>query len=243
MDRRRPTLIWPSTGRNIGPRRRRRLRASVRAIPCRTSSSTASSSTDGVSSASPTTTAATSWTRCCPVAGVGSTPSFPGQVGPDVLAAAIDMGMEGVVAKHRSSVYRPGRRSPDWVKTKPEHTQEVVVGDWIAGERARRGTFGALVLGIPYGGGGTRPLRFVGKVGTGLRQRHPGGSPTGDAPAGAGHVAVRTGASDVRRALRHLGPSDPRRRGPVPRVDGGRPTPTPGVAWSARRYGTPGGGP
>ena len=112
----------------------------------------------------------------------GATPSFTGSVGPDVLAAAIEMGMEGVVAKRRSSVYRPGRRTPDWVKTKPERTQEVVVGGWTTGEGERRGTFGALVLGIPHGRGGTRPLRFVGKVGTGfdtatrnalLRELHP----------------------------------------------------------------------
>jgi bifunctional non-homologous end joining protein LigD len=96
------------------------------------------------------------------------TPSFTGPVGTDVLTAAIDMGMEGVVAKRRSSVYRPGKRSPDWVKTKPERTQEVVVGGWTTGEGERRGTFGALILGIPHGGGGTRPLRFVGKVGSGF---------------------------------------------------------------------------
>jgi bifunctional non-homologous end joining protein LigD len=112
----------------------------------------------------------------------GATPSFTGTVGPEVLAAAVEMGMEGVVAKRRSSVYRPGRRSPDWVKTKRECTQEVVVGGWTAGEGERRGSFGALVLGIPHGGGGPRPLTFVGKVGTGfdtaartalLRELHP----------------------------------------------------------------------
>ena len=97
-----------------------------------------------------------------------ATPSFTGPVGPDVLSAAIEMGMEGVVAKRRSSVYRPGRRSTDWVKTKPERTQEVVVGGWTTGEGERRGTFGALVLGIPHEGGGSRPLRYVGKVGTGF---------------------------------------------------------------------------
>ena len=112
----------------------------------------------------------------------GATPSFTGPVGPDVLAAAVETGMEGVVAKRRSSPYRPGRRSPDWIKTKPEHAQEVVVGGWTTGEGSRRGTFGALVLGIPHGRGGSRPLEFVGKVGTGfddstrkalLRRIHP----------------------------------------------------------------------
>jgi len=96
----------------------------------------------------------------------GVTPSFRGQVGTEVLATATRMGMEGVVAKRRRSVYRPGRRSPDWVKTKLERTQEVVVGGWTTGNGARRGTFGALVVGIPTGGGAG--LRFAGKVGTGF---------------------------------------------------------------------------
>ncbi len=85
-----------------------------------------------------------------------------------MLEGALGMGMEGVVAKRRASTYRPGRRSPDWVKTKPEHTQEVVIGGWTTGEGSRRTTFGALVLGVPDGGSRTRPLTFVGKVGTGF---------------------------------------------------------------------------
>lgn len=99
------------------------------------------------------------------------TPSFTGPVGPAVLQAALDSGMEGVVAKRRSSRYLPGRRNPDWVKTKPEHTQEVVIGGWTAGEGSRRSTFGALVLGITDGRTGTRPLTYVGKVGTGFDER------------------------------------------------------------------------
>ena len=74
--------------------------------------------------------------------------------------------MEGVVAKRRASVYRPGRRSPDWIKTKGERTQEVVIGGWTEGGGTRRGTFGALVVGIPDGDHGA--LTFVGKVGTGF---------------------------------------------------------------------------
>ena len=42
------------------------------------------------------------------------------------------------------------------------------MGGWTTGEGERRGTFGALVLGIPHEGGGSRPLRYVGKVGTGF---------------------------------------------------------------------------
>jgi bifunctional non-homologous end joining protein LigD len=115
------------------------------------------------------------------------TPSFTGQVGPDVFRGAAAMGIEGVVAKRRSSPYLPGRRSPDWVKTKHEHTQEVVVGGWTPGSGHLRGTFGALVLGIPRTPGRAGPLAYVGKVGTGF-----------DAPArrALSEVLRRNGSTD-----------------------------------------------
>jgi bifunctional non-homologous end joining protein LigD len=94
------------------------------------------------------------------------TPSFTDQSGADVLRTAIELGMEGVVAKRRDSTYRPGHRSPDWVKVKDQRTQEVVIGGWSAGQGNRRSTFGALLLGLPTAGG--RKLTFVGKVGTGF---------------------------------------------------------------------------
>jgi bifunctional non-homologous end joining protein LigD len=46
-------------------------------------------------------------------------------------------------------------------------TQEVVIGGWTEGAGDRRGSLGALLLGIPAGDG----LRYVGKVGTGFSQR------------------------------------------------------------------------
>jgi ATP-dependent DNA ligase len=39
--------------------------------------------------------------------------------GPALYALALAQGHEGVVAKHRTSTYRPGRRSPTWRKIKP----------------------------------------------------------------------------------------------------------------------------
>jgi bifunctional non-homologous end joining protein LigD len=44
-----------------------------------------------------------------------------------VSAAAARRGLEGVVAKRLTSPYRPGRRSPDWIKTPINRTQEVVI--------------------------------------------------------------------------------------------------------------------
>jgi bifunctional non-homologous end joining protein LigD len=93
-----------------------------------------------------------------------TTESFRDVSGRDVLAATVQNGLEGVVAKRRDSPYRPGRRHPDWLKVKSFRTQEVVIGGWTEGRGERRGSLGALLLGVPHGGG----LRYVGKVGTGF---------------------------------------------------------------------------
>jgi bifunctional non-homologous end joining protein LigD len=96
-----------------------------------------------------------------------TTESFRGVSGRDILTATVANGLEGVVAKRRDSVYRPGRRSTDWIKVKSFRTQEVVIGGWSDGRGERQGELGALLLGLPDDGG----LRYVGKVGTGFTTR------------------------------------------------------------------------
>jgi bifunctional non-homologous end joining protein LigD len=93
-----------------------------------------------------------------------TTDSFSDVSGQDILTAAVENGLEGVVAKRRDSAYRPGRRHPDWVKIKSFKTQEVVIGGWTEGRGERDGSLGALLLGIPTEDG----LLYVGKVGTGF---------------------------------------------------------------------------
>jgi bifunctional non-homologous end joining protein LigD len=95
------------------------------------------------------------------------TPSFTEETGAAVLAAAVQLRMEGVVAKRRDSPYRPGKRSTDWIKVKDQRTQEVVVGGWTRGRGSRGDTFGALLLGLPSTDA-PGALSFVGKVGTGF---------------------------------------------------------------------------
>jgi bifunctional non-homologous end joining protein LigD len=73
-------------------------------------------------------------------------------------------GLEGIVAKRHASSYRPGRRSPDWIKLKNVRTQEVVVGGWRPGTGTRSGTIGSLLLGLP----GADGLHYIGRVGTGF---------------------------------------------------------------------------
>jgi bifunctional non-homologous end joining protein LigD len=43
-------------------------------------------------------------------------------------------GMEGIVAKRKDSVYRPGKRSADWLKIKSRPQQEFVVGGFTEGK-------------------------------------------------------------------------------------------------------------
>ncbi len=96
-----------------------------------------------------------------------TTDSFHDVDGKDILSATVANGLEGIVAKRRSSFYRAGRRSPDWVKVKSFRTQEAIIGGWTQGQGERHGSLGALLLGVPDEEG----LRYVGKVGTGFDER------------------------------------------------------------------------
>ena len=85
--------------------------------------------------------------------------SFPGS-GEELLAAAKENQLEGIVAKRASSGYE-SRRSRQWLKLKLVNEQEFVVCGFTAGEREH---FGSLVLGA-YDNG---KLEWVGNVGTGF---------------------------------------------------------------------------
>ncbi|MER6507605.1 non-homologous end-joining DNA ligase [Nonomuraea sp. NPDC001636] len=93
---------------------------------------------------------------------VGAPPYFPGDS--DLLAATREQGLEGVVAKRLDSPYRPGVRSPWWIKVKHLSTRDVVIGGWKPGKGRRAGGIGSLVMGVFTGEG----LTYVGHVGTGF---------------------------------------------------------------------------
>jgi bifunctional non-homologous end joining protein LigD len=93
-------------------------------------------------------------------------PAFEGDLDAAVRASR-ERGLEGVVAKKRSSRYAEGRRSEAWLKRKHHAAQEVVVGGWKPGSGRRAGGVGSLLLGVP----GPDGLEYVGKVGTGLSDR------------------------------------------------------------------------
>jgi bifunctional non-homologous end joining protein LigD len=78
-----------------------------------------------------------------------------------VTEAVRRLGLEGVVAKRRTSLYETGRRSGAWVKLKLDKQQEFVIG----GYRPGYGTLDTLLVG--YYENGTR-LIFASKVRAGF---------------------------------------------------------------------------
>jgi bifunctional non-homologous end joining protein LigD len=91
---------------------------------------------------------------------------YAGHVEEDGVAfyrVAAERGLEGVIAKHRRSVYEPGRRSPSWLKLKVRNEQEFVVGGFLPGEGNAK-DLGALLVGHYEGGS----LRYAGRVGSGF---------------------------------------------------------------------------
>src|SRR4051812_10341811 len=84
---------------------------------------------------------------------------------------AMDQGWEGLIAKHAASLYKPGKRSPEWRKLKILHEQEFVIGGWTE-PRETRAYFGALLLGV-YERPATSPqsLVYCGHTGTGFNEK------------------------------------------------------------------------
>ena len=78
----------------------------------------------------------------------------------DIERAVASLGLEGVIAKRRSSRYMPGTRSNAWLKRKLIQRQEFVVGGYKPGF----GTFESLIVGY-YDQG---QLRFASKVRNGF---------------------------------------------------------------------------
>jgi bifunctional non-homologous end joining protein LigD len=77
-----------------------------------------------------------------------------------VIDAVQRLGLEGVIAKRRTSRYVPGERTASWLKLKLDKQQELVVG----GYRPAPGGVDALLVGYYEG----RALHFAGKVRAGF---------------------------------------------------------------------------
>jgi len=87
--------------------------------------------------------------------------------GRELFKRAQQEGWEGLLVKQAQSIYRDGRRSPEWRKLKIQHQDEFVVGGWTEPKGARA-YFGSLILGA-YDEQGR--LVHVGDVGTGFNGR------------------------------------------------------------------------
>ncbi|MBX7158618.1 MAG: non-homologous end-joining DNA ligase [Verrucomicrobiae bacterium] len=85
---------------------------------------------------------------------------------PDVLLKEIEeKGLEGVIAKKKSSLYEAGQRTGSWLKYKLVKEQEFVIGGYTKPQGSRL-YFGALIVGYYE----SKKLICVGKVGTGFDQ-------------------------------------------------------------------------
>jgi bifunctional non-homologous end joining protein LigD len=91
---------------------------------------------------------------------------FIEEVGKEVFDKTKDIGLEGVVAKHKSSIYVQGVHSRDWLKIKNIKTQDCVVIGYTRGEGNRQGYFGSLLLAV-YDSESNK-FRFVGHTGSGF---------------------------------------------------------------------------
>jgi bifunctional non-homologous end joining protein LigD len=73
-----------------------------------------------------------------------------------VLEAIRAHGLEGVVAKRRTSPYEPGKRTGAWLKVRANLEQELVIGGFVPGF----GSFESLIVGYFE----AKQLMFAGKV-------------------------------------------------------------------------------
>jgi bifunctional non-homologous end joining protein LigD len=86
--------------------------------------------------------------------------------GVDLFRLAKEKGLEGIIAKRKPSTYRPGKRSPDWLKIKSRPQQEFIVCGFTEGKGSRK-HFGALLLGAYRNG----RLWYFGHSGTGFTEK------------------------------------------------------------------------
>ena len=84
--------------------------------------------------------------------------------GKAVFDNAVNMKLEGVVAKQKHSKYLEGVRSPSWLKIKGTVTQDCIVIGYTPGEGNRDGYFGSFILAAYK----DRKLQFIGHSGSGF---------------------------------------------------------------------------
>jgi bifunctional non-homologous end joining protein LigD len=77
----------------------------------------------------------------------------------ELVRVAKELGLEGIIAKQKDSLYEPGKRTGAWIKHKINRVQEFVIGGYTPGN-----PFDALIVGDHRDG----ELHFVAKVRNGF---------------------------------------------------------------------------
>ncbi|MCG2617018.1 DNA ligase D [Terrimonas sp. NA20] len=88
-----------------------------------------------------------------------------GATASELLKAAGEMGLEGIIAKKTDSEYTPGIRTREWVKMKTSLRHEVVIGGYTRNEGSGK-PFSSLLVGVFEKG----KFFYTGKIGTGFTQ-------------------------------------------------------------------------
>lgn len=87
-------------------------------------------------------------------------------MGITVYNQAVEMGMEGVIAKKADSTYDMNLRSPNWLKFKKiENTETIICGYTVSEKKSRK--FASLILGMVADG----QLTYVGTCGSGFSEK------------------------------------------------------------------------
>jgi bifunctional non-homologous end joining protein LigD len=79
---------------------------------------------------------------------------------------ALDLDLEGIVAKRKDSLYQQGARNDNWLKTPTRKRQEFVIGGWAESDKAR--SFRSLLFGA-YNDQGE--LEWIGRSGGGYKEK------------------------------------------------------------------------
>lgn len=87
--------------------------------------------------------------------------------GKELFQAAAQLGLEGIMAKEKTSPYLRGKRSDYWYKIKVRQSTECVIIGYTTGKGDREKYFGALQLAKQK----ENELTYVGRVGTGFDEK------------------------------------------------------------------------
>jgi len=86
--------------------------------------------------------------------------------GVSLYQQALDLDLEGIVAKRKDSSYIPNARDNNWLKTPTRKRQEFVIGGWAESDKSR--SFRSLLFGA-YNGKGE--FEWIGRSGGGYKEK------------------------------------------------------------------------